>query len=143
MTLFSQPAGMNQSDILSYLVLGKPANSARGGDAALLGQALTALRLSNNQFATTKSHLQSTLGLDELGLESEQQYSAEQGSVVDNTSLVLGKTLSARLFVDYSIGLLEPINTLHIRYKLTDKLTLQSSSNMQSNGVDIFDTIEK
>ena len=62
---------------------------------------------------------------------------------MDNTSLVLGKALSPKLFISYSVGLLEPINILRFNYKLTKHISLRTESNPNAQGIDVFYTIEK
>ncbi len=140
---FSEPGGLTQSQILSYLVLGKPESSGSDFDTTLLLKAVSFLDLGGDQTAETKDSVEKDLGLDELSLHSGQEYSAETQSVVNNTSLVLGKALSPKLFVDYSIGLIEPINILQISYQLSKHFTLRSESNSNAQGIDVFYSIEK
>ncbi len=142
-TFFSEPAGLTQSQILSYLVLGKGQSSGSSFDTTLLLKAVSFLDIGGSETAATKNTLQKDLGLDEVGVQSQQEYSAESQSLVNNTSLVLGKALSPKLFVDYSIGLIEPINILHIRYRLSDHFTLRSESNVNAQGIDVFYSIER
>ncbi len=142
-TLFSQPPGMSQSEILSALVLGRSPNHGSSSDAQMLLGAMSALNAGTSATSNLKKEITSTLGLDELSLGSEEQYNPETNTVEENTALMLGKALSPKLFIDYSIGLINPINTLHIRYKVTNRWTLQSSSSTYENGIDLFYTIEK
>ncbi|MBY0377461.1 MAG: translocation/assembly module TamB domain-containing protein [Gammaproteobacteria bacterium] len=142
-TFFSEPAGLTQSQILSYLVLGKGESSGSSFDTTLLLKAVSFLDIGGSETAATKNTLQKDLGLDEIGVQSQQEYSAESQSLVNNTSLVLGKALSPKLFIDYSIGLIEPINILHIRYKLSDHFAVRSESNINAQGIDLFYSIER
>lgn len=142
-TFFSEPAVLSQSQILSYLVLGKDQSSGSALDTTLLLKAVSFLDIGGNETAATKSTLQKDLGLDEVSIQSQQEYSTESQSLVENTSLVLGKALSPKLFVDYSIGLIEPINILQIRYQLSKHFTLRSESNVNAQGIDVFYNIER
>ena len=142
-TFFSEPAGFTQSQILSYLVLGKGESSGSDFDTTLLLKAVSFLDIGGKESAATKSGLQKELGLDEVSVQSQQEYSAQSQSLVDNTSLVLGKALSPKLFVDYSIGLIEPINILRIRYQLSKHFILRSESNANAQGIDVFYSIER
>ncbi len=141
-SFFSEPSGLTQSQILSYLVLGKAQSSGSSLDTSLLLQAISFLDIGSSQTTATQNTLQKNLGLD-VDVESQQEYSAETQSLVNNTSLVLGKALSPKLFVDYSIGLIEPINILHITYKLSEHFTLRSESNVNAQGLDLFYNIER
>lgn len=57
-------------------------------------------------------------------------------------SYTLGKYLSPDLYVSYSLGLFDTINTFNMRYKLTDTLAIQAASNTASSA-DFIYTIEK
>lgn len=140
---FSEPAGFTQSQILSYLILGKGESSGSDFDTTLLLKAVSFLDIGGKETAATKNGLQKELGLDEIAVQSQQEYSTQSQSLVDNTSLVLGKALSPKLFVDYSIGLIEPINILRIRYQLSKHFILRSESNVNAQGLDVFYSIER
>jgi autotransporter translocation and assembly factor TamB len=143
-TFFSEPStGLTQSQILSYLVLGKGQSSGSDLDTTLLLKAVSFLDIGGKETAATKSGLEKGLGLDEIGVQSGQEYSSASQSLVNNTSLVLGKALSPKLFVDYSIGLIEPINILRIRYQLSKHFILRSESNANAQGIDVFYNIER
>lgn len=142
-TLFSEPAGLSQSEILSYLVLSSPLSQTEGGENQLLFQALQGLNLTTGQTSMIKEQLQQTLRLDQLSVSSSEVYNAETESMVHNTSIILGKMLSPKLLLSYSIGLIEPVNILKLSYKLSDKLTLQSEASTESSGIDIFYSIER
>lgn len=57
-------------------------------------------------------------------------------------SYTLGKYLTPDLYVSYGIGLFDAINTFNMRYKLTDKLSLEAASGSGSSA-DLIFTIEK
>lgn len=137
LTLFSDPSGLSQSDILSYIVLGRASGSASGADAGSLLSALSLLDVGSHSESNIKNQLNQSLGLD-VDLGSEQEYDEDSGSVVNNTSLSLGKSLSSKLYLSYSIGIVVPINILTITYKLTKALSLRSQSSAQGAGVDVF-----
>ena len=73
------------------------------------------------------------LGLEQVTVES----------TLDNeTSLVLGKYLSPRLYVSYGISLTESINTFKARYTLGDRWTLKTESGSEQSAEIVY-TIEK
>jgi translocation and assembly module TamB len=141
--LFSEPPGLSQSDILSYLITGRPASQATQQDSMNILSALSLLNLSGSSSSQIKNQFSSALGLSEFSISHEQEYDKQQNSVVENTSLLLGKALSPRLLVNYSLGLVEPINTLKIVYKIQKNLSLQSEHSTNANGVDLYYTIER
>lgn len=131
LTMFSSPS-MPQSEIVAYLLTGKPMadlDSASGEKASAAGDALA---LAGGSLLT--GEIGSRVGLDELALSSD----ADTG----NEELVLGKHLSPDLYVSYGIGLYEAINTLRIRYQINQRLSLRSESGV-TKSLDIFWSAEK
>ncbi|MFN7096008.1 MAG: translocation/assembly module TamB domain-containing protein, partial [Gammaproteobacteria bacterium] len=141
--LFSEPAGLSQADILSYLIVGRPASQATQQDSASLLSALSLLKLGGGANGQLKNQFSSALGLSQFSIGQEQEYDKQQNSVVENTSLLLGKVLSPNLLINYSLGLIEPINTLKVVYKITKNLSLQSEHSTNANGVDLVYTYER
>jgi len=68
--------------------------------------------------------------------------SAEEGRSLAAASLVLGKQLSPRLYINYSIGLFTPENVLQLKYKLSQRWSLEAQSGTRAGG-DLIFTIEK
>lgn len=129
--LYSQP-NLPQADQLSYLLLGRPVASASGGEGELLMRAATSLGLKGgNLLAQT---IGSSFGFDEVSVGG--------GDDLDSAALSVGKYLSPRLYVNYSVGLLDAVNRLQMRYQLSRRLTLQTETGTATGG-DILYTIER
>lgn len=143
LTLFSEPAILSQADILSYLLLGHSLKNASAADGQLLLQAAGNLTPGSHQLANITQQLAQTFSLDELGIQSISQITPGTTTVTQHPSLVLGKALSPRLYVQYSVGILEPINTLKISYILSSKWRLQTEANTLASGLDLLYTIER
>ncbi len=129
--LFSTPA-MGQTEILSYLLLGRPIDKASESDGAMMAQAAIALGLTGGD--RLARNLRDRFGLDEMRVESN-----DSG---DQASLVIGRYLSPRLYVSYGIGLVEAFNTLVVRYDISDKWQLKAESG-EAHGADLIYTIER
>jgi translocation and assembly module TamB len=129
--LFSIPA-MGETDTLSYLVLGRPMETASGEEGALMAKAALALGLSGGD------RLARLLG-DRFGLDEVRVESSESG---DQASLVMGRYLSPKLYVSYGVGLIEAINTFTVRYQISDKWQLKAESG-EAQGADLLYTIER
>ncbi len=140
-TLFSEPAIYSQSDILSLILTGKTANNLSGNNAQLLLKAASGLNLGGNAVGNITQQLQQFFGLDELGLDS-QNYIAN-GVATQATALTLGKRLTPRLSISYSIGLLTPVNIFLANYSLANHWSLQANASAQDTGADIFYSIER
>jgi translocation and assembly module TamB len=131
LTLFSDPA-MSQSDTLSYLLFGRPFEGASAEEGRSLATAARALKLAGGEQLARR--IGSRFGIEEVDIET--------GSTNEAAALVLGKQLSPRLYINYSIGLFAPANVLHLKYKLGKHWSLEAQSGAQAGG-DLIYTIER
>ena len=120
LTFFSDPS-MTQSQIMSYLLTGKSVDTLTGSETKSISAAGNSLALQGGGFLA--SQLGRRIGIEEVGVESTTNSAGEE-----NTALVLGKFLSPRLFVSYGISLTESINTLKLRYTISDKWVLKTEA---------------
>ncbi|MDT8440339.1 MAG: translocation/assembly module TamB domain-containing protein [Desulfuromonadales bacterium] len=125
--LYSEP-GMADTDILSYIVLGRPLDQA-GGELNLLMMAVGGL-LSAGDSAVLRNRLQSRLGIDTLELGSET-------GQTEDTVLRLGKYLTPDLYVSYGYSLFQRQNQLGLRYRLTENWEAESNLGVDS-GADLY-----
>lgn len=132
LTFFSDPS-MLQSQIVSYLLVGKPLDSTQTGSASSIDTGALAAQGGG----VIAGQLGRRLGLDEVGVESTQSTGGEA-----NRALVLGKFLSPRLFISYGISLTESINTLKLRYTISDKWILKTEAG-EAQSLDVEYTIQK
>lgn len=134
LTFFSDPT-MPQTQIVSYLLVGKPMDSMAGGGTASVSSASDALALQGG--GVLAGQLGRRLGLDEVGVESNVGAAGQP-----QQALVLGKFLSPRLFISYGISLTEQINTLKLRYTISDKWVLKTEAG-ENQSMDVEYTIQK
>lgn len=134
LTFFSDPS-MPQSSIVSYLLVGKPIEDMQSSDRARMSSARDTMTLQGG--GVLASQLGRRLGLDEVGVESSTAISGE-----NTPALVLGKFLSPRLFISYGISLTEAINTLKLRYTVTDRWILKMEAG-ENQSADAEYTIER
>lgn len=131
LTLFSDPA-MGQADALSYLLFGRPMSGASSAEGRSLAAAARALQLAGGERLAQRIGAQ--FGFEEVEIET--------GTTQESAALVLGRRLSPRLYVNYSIGLFEPSNVLRLRYQLTPNWSLEAQSGTSSGG-DLLYTLER
>jgi translocation and assembly module TamB len=112
---FYSDASLTQTQIVSYLLVGKPLDSLQGQDATTVRSASNTLALQGGGYLA--GQLGRRVGLEEVGVETDSN---------NQSSLVLGKFLSPRLFVSYGISLTETINTVKLRYTLGKHWQLKS-----------------
>jgi translocation and assembly module TamB len=129
--LFSEPTALPQSQIVSMLLTGKPIADLSTRDTTAVGAAQNDLRLQGG--SVLASQIGRRIGLEEVGVES---------TGLNDTSLVLGKFLSPRLFVSYGISLTESINTLKMRYTLSKQWRVKAEAG-QNQSADVEYRIER
>jgi translocation and assembly module TamB len=111
--LWSQPS-LDQADVLSYLMLGRPVRAVRSGEGQQLNAAAAALGAGGNFIA---ERLGARLGFD--------QASVEDSAALGGSALMLGKYLSPRLYVAYGVALFGDGQVFSIKYLLTEQWDLQ------------------
>ncbi len=137
LSLTSEPA-MSDTDMLSYLVLSRPANQIGGGDATLLLNAASTLLPKAGGIGVTE-RIKSAFGLETLAVETRQD--AEQET--RETSLVLGRYLTPRLYIAYAAGVANTLNVFRVRYELSKRWLLQTESSSRQSGGDILFKVDR
>lgn len=134
---------MSQTDILAYLVMGKPfdplaqqdssamkgAASALGGSAGGLLAKELASRLGIGSFVDIS--MQSSLGAG--GVAQSYGGSGPWGST-QGTALFLGKYLTPKIYVQYGMGLFQNAYVFRLRYDLTRRWKMQTETGEYSGG---------
>jgi translocation and assembly module TamB len=127
LSFFSEPS-LAQSEIVSLLLSGSLSttptrpNGAASNTALVQGGAMLAAEVGQH------------VGIQNVGVESDL--------LTNDTSLVLGRYLSPRLYVSYGISLTEQLNTLKLRYSLGDHWVVRTEVG-QARGADLIYSIEK
>lgn len=135
LTIFSEPP-MAEADALSYLVLGY----AYGQSSTAEGESMrnTAAAMGFVAGDLLARDIGGQLGLDELRVDV--------GETAQQTSLVMGKYLSSRLYVRYLTGIVESSNIVQLRYQLSPRVQIQTEGGYRGSqsvtGGDIFFTIQ-
>ena len=141
LTLFSIPASLSQADILSLLILGKPASQASKSGGQLLLAAISSMNLdSGTKGLQLLTQMKQNLGVD-FNLQNNTSYKQTTTQTGDNTALVVGKSLSKRLYLSYNVGLLQnDSNVLTLKYLLNRFFSIQVTTSDTGNGVDLLYT---
>jgi translocation and assembly module TamB len=130
LSFFSEPV-VAQAQIVSLLIAGGTLESLESNQAKQVGNARNLLAAQGGAI------LASQLGA-QLGLESDVTIETNEQS---QTSLVLGKYLSPRLYVSYGVSLTESINTLKLEYTIGDRWTIKTEAG-ENRSADIVYTID-
>ncbi|TDX98180.1 translocation/assembly module TamB domain-containing protein [Thiohalophilus thiocyanatoxydans] len=129
--LFSIPV-MGQTDVLAYLMLGRPLETATGEEGSMMARAALALSLSGGD--SLARQIGDRFGLDEMRVEASD--SGEQAS------LVMGRYLAPKLYVSYGVGIIQSFNTFTVRYQLSDHWYIKGESG-EHQSADILYTIDR
>jgi len=130
-TLFSQPP-MDDGNILSYIVLGRPLGEAGGSERGLLTRAAYGLGLKQGDLLAQRIGTQ--LGFDEVGVSTENGLEA--------AAFVIGKYLAPDLYLRYAMGVFDAENRVELDYRVSERISVEAQSGSEG-GVDVFYTIEK
>ncbi|HEX4648741.1 MAG TPA: translocation/assembly module TamB domain-containing protein [Steroidobacteraceae bacterium] len=131
MTFFSDPP-LPQSQVVSLILAGGSLESAQNRAAAGTGGGAGSAALYQGA-AILGQQIGSHVGIEDVSLESD---------ITNETSLVLGRYLSPRLYVSYGISLTQQLNTLKLRYTLGDHWTIKTEVG-QARGADLVYSIDK
>ena len=142
--LFSIPSNLSQADILSLLLLGKPASQANESGGQLLLTAVSAMNLGSGSGGTQLlEQLKQNLGLD-FNVQNNAQYDQKTNQSTSQTAFVVGKSLSKRLYLSYNMGLSSTDNNmLTLKYLLNKFLSIQVNASMNASGIDLLYTHQK
>jgi translocation and assembly module TamB len=138
LTFFSEPS-IPQSQIVSLLLAGGTLESAQSADRA--GTPGATQEVASQAAALLAAQIGGKIGLQDISVESQGRKS-DDGRLSNDTSLVLGKYLSPRLYVSWGISLTENINTIKMRYTLDDNWTIKTEAGTE-RAADLVFTIER
>jgi translocation and assembly module TamB len=122
-SFFSDPP-LTQQQVASLILSGGSLDTAQNASNAALGQGAALLA----------AQLGSHVGIPDVSLETDP--------LVNETSLVLGRYLSPRLYVSYGVSLTQQLNTFKMRYTLGDHWTIRTEVG-QAYGADLVYSITK
>jgi translocation and assembly module TamB len=122
---------MSSNEALSYLITGRSINTLQSGEMASVDRAAENLALSGGGLLL--GSVGSRIGLDQVSVERTGD---------EDTSVVLGKFLSPKLFVSYGISIAEAINTIKLRYTLNERWSIKAEGGLEQSA-DIEYRIER
>ncbi len=141
--LFSKPAILSQADILSMLVLGRPANQANKAGGQLLLAAISSMNIAGTNSTQLLDQLKQSTGID-FNVQTNTNYNQTTNTVSDSTAVVVGKSLSKRLYLSYNIALSQSeTNMLTLKYILNKFFSIQVSNSINSSAIDFLYTANK
>lgn len=130
--LISDPT-LDDTDILSYIVLGR-STSGGSGDLSVLSLAAGAV-LSAGDSASFQQKLQNKSGLDVIDVSA-----GEQGAL-ESSVVTVGKYLSPELYLSYGRALSSSVSQAQLRYSPTKRVDIESQLG-EVSGADLYYRID-
>jgi autotransporter translocation and assembly factor TamB len=128
--LYSQPA-MNDEQILSYLLLGKPYDPKEGNLSLLV---LGAGGLLAGDSISVLDQLKSQLGIDTVDIQSG-------GGDLSRSMVTVGKYLTPQLYISYGYSALNDEQLLKIRYRISKSWEVETWRGNEM-GIDLYYRID-
>ncbi len=147
-SLYSQPSGLSQADILSYLVLGYASSNANSASFSVLLDAANAMATSGNNIEQSigfVDRLKQSLGIKELGISNETVIDAIGNPIQDQSSFVVGDQISKNIYIRYRRGMTTSDNIFTVEYHFNKNWYVQttaSSGGSTGTGADIIYQID-
>lgn len=135
--LFSTPVSLNDTEILSYLLLGHAAGGTSAADLTLLANAFSS---GSGGIGSMMNDFEQGLGLTEFGIQSETALDISGNPIESQNAFVVGKYITPKIYLRYSRGLVDQNNTILLRYMITPKWAIQTSQSNLGTGGDIIYT---
>jgi len=142
LSLFSTPP-MPQSQIASLLLVGRRLDNLDTSSRQNLGGSTGDMAAEGG--AILAGQLGRYLGIDEISLETDTTSGTTTdtgGTPGSESSLVLGKFLSPRLYISYGISLSNAINTFKLRYTIGDRWVISGEAGQEASA-DVEYTIDR
>jgi translocation and assembly module TamB len=128
-SVYSDPP-MARAEALSYLTIGKGLDELEAGEQSAVNQAANSLALAGGGLIARD--LGRRLGFDDVAVAADEE----------GTSLVVGRYLGSGLYVSYGLGLFDTVNTLRLRYQISQRLSVEAISGAEA-AADFFYTFER
>lgn len=139
--LFSSPATLSDADILSFLLLGKPASEANQSGVTLLMSAVNAYNLDSTvqgaHILKNLQNLKSRLALD-VDIQPNNSTSIQTPT---SATVGIGKSITERVYIHYSVNPFQDnSNVITLTYLLNQFFSIQVSASDIGNGIDLLYT---
>jgi translocation and assembly module TamB len=129
--LYSDPA-MADTDVLAYIVLGRPVGSETG-QLSLLSAAAGAI-LSRGQSVALQEQFKRQLGIDVIEVE-------ESGDAA-GSMVTIGKYLNPKLYLSLGQALFSNASEARLRYSIRPQWELESRTTGATSGIDLYYKLE-
>lgn len=137
---YSNDNNLKGADILSRLGFGQSETASDENQRQLLAQTAFLFSGTANPFI---DFLQKNLKLEEFNLESKPTNKTFYTQGGADTILVVGKSLSEKLYLQYLQSIMDPVATIRLKYFLSRFFTASAETGTEGIGGDLTFSMEK
>lgn len=128
--VFSEPP-MNDSDAFSYLLFGRPLTQSTGAESGEGYDAVNAARSMGLEIAAQQ--LSQKLGLEDVRVQTDEE---------GNSTVVMGRYLSPKIYVGYGVDVVEQITSFHLDYILSQRWTIRTQTSAAASAADLVFSLD-
>lgn len=144
LSFFSDPTGINQNDILSYLVFGYPRSKIKDmGSLAILNNIASGLNTGSSKVEKVTDKMQKIFGLTDLSLGTVETFDPDDNKSKMNTTVNIGKKFGRKFSIHYRMGVFNPVSVLNLKYQINKRLAIQSEASSLDTGADLLFEYER
>lgn len=141
---FSSPAGLPKKEILSYLLLGDSVSGLAQNQVGLLIKAASLTKFAGSEKADLIGSVDNKkIKLSDFSIDTIEADPSAAGDTQTTPALSLGKFLSPKLYLKYSVGLMSPASALQLQYRVKEKWLIQTETNQRESAIDVLYSFEK
>lgn len=143
-SFFSNPTGLSQTDILSYLVFGYPQSRIKDMNSlALLSNVVSGLNKGSLRLEKVTNKIQKVFGIDHIGMTSVDTFddnnpNVNKNKTESNTALSIEKKIGKKISIQYRMGIFNSLYVLNLKYKINKLFSIQSETSNKDKGADLL-----
>jgi autotransporter translocation and assembly factor TamB len=120
-TAFLSIPVLPQEEVVSLILFGKPLNSVTAAQSLKLATAIASIKASGSRGRSITERIRTDFGLDEIGIQGEDNSEDNNSDLTSGYSLHVGKQLTDRAYIALKQGLKGETGTdVILRYDLTE-----------------------
>lgn len=138
-SFFSNPSGIEQNDILSYLIFGYPRSKIKDmNNLSLLSNIVSGLNPGTSRVEKITGKFKNVLGLRRINMTSVETVDRKTNKSEMNTVVNIEKKLGKKFSIQYRRGLFHALNVLNLKYKINKLFSIQSETSNTDKGADFL-----
>lgn len=141
---FSDPPGLSQMDIISYLTFSVPRSQiTNANQLAFLNTALISTKENSGlPLSSLTKKIEDKLRLSEFSIGSTEIYDTTTHTSKQATTLNIGRKFGKNLSIHYKEGIMTSVSILSLQYKINKNFAIQTETSSFESAADLLYVIE-